>query len=56
MDIWDIIGLFGTSLIVAGVACIYWPAGLICAGAAILVVYALREYANHVPDSRDNDG
>lgn len=57
-DTWDIIAVVGGLLIVAGVACIYWPAGLITSGVFLIAAYILREYASDVPeksDSREQD-
>lgn len=37
-DLWDVIGFVGASLVVAGVACVYWPAAVILAGVGLVVV------------------
>lgn len=45
-DVSDVLLYLGLALIVAGVACIYWPAALIVAGVLICGVAFMRAY-NH---------
>jgi uncharacterized membrane protein HdeD (DUF308 family) len=43
MDSWDAIAAAGLLLVVAGVACVYWPAALILTGGVLVGLYYLRE-------------
>jgi uncharacterized membrane protein HdeD (DUF308 family) len=45
-DIEDWLLYLGLALIVAGVACIYWPAALIVAGLAVAGVAIMRAYTH----------
>ena len=55
-DAWDILLLIGLLLITAGIAFIYWPLALVFAGAAVVAIYVVREYANNVPVASDSEG
>lgn len=45
MDSWDAVGLASASLVISGVAAIYWPAAMILAGGFGLFAFYLRESA-----------
>lgn len=45
-DVSDWLLYLGLALIVAGVACIYWPAALIVAGVFVVGVAIMRAYTH----------